>query len=356
MKTKLFPYISLILIASFLIAPVAQGFGPFWITMPELDEPAHDDAIIIPITPNEPAVWQDLNNKRIRQGSPDETIVYEDLYLMCDDVDDATVIYVSSSHDYNLEFNAEFDLFIEDLDPDYHGSEVIELNCNGVKNSFTLIVLDITIIVDKPASWEELKDQTILQGSADGTVVYEDLALKCYDPDDYEVVSIVSTNENYLLNWDGYDLVINALDSEYVGQDSVVLDCNGEYAKFRLSVSETLPIIIDDPTETSSIRDELFIGSVHFSTDIVIAGDIVPITVAMENKGGSKLKDVQVAAVIQELATRTTAKLDLSTNKKAKKILALEIPEYAEPGMYSVRLTFHNGDVSRVIYRDLYVI
>jgi len=354
MKTKLFPYISIILIASFLIAPVAQGFGPFWITMPELDEPAHDDAIIIPAIPDELAVWQGLTNKRIMQGSPNGTIVYEDLYLMCDDPDDATVIFVSSNHDYDLEFNDEFDLYIEDLDSDYHGSDIVELNCNGVMNSFILTVVENSIIVDEPATWEELKHQTILQDSADGTVVYEDLALKCYDPDDYEVVSIVSTHTEYVLNWDGYDLVINDLDGEYVGQESVVLDCNGELAKFLLTVSESLPVIIDD--DVNSVRDELFIGSVHFANDMVIAGDIVPIIVSMENKGGSKLEDIQVAATIQELATRTTAKLDLSTNRKAKQTLALEIPEYAEPGMYSIRLTFHNGDVSRVLYRDIYVV
>ena len=65
MKTKLFPYISIALIASFLIAPAAQGFGPFWITLPELDTPATEDVILVPVVPDEPAVWQDLEHQFI---------------------------------------------------------------------------------------------------------------------------------------------------------------------------------------------------------------------------------------------------------------------------------------------------
>jgi len=355
MKTKLFPYISIVMIASFLIAPAVQGFGPFWIPMPELDEPATNEVILRPAVPDQPAVWQDLDHQTIMQGSPDGTIVYEDLYSMCEDPDDAIRMRVRSIHPYNLHFNGA-DLVIENLDSQYTGTETVELNCNGVQNSFMLTVQANNVVVDQPAYWALLKNKAIQQGSTDGTMIYKGLALLCTDPDDYEIVSLESTHQNYMLYWSGFDLVIRDLDPAYAGTETVSLSCNGVYANFDLSVvaKEYDPDPDDDeiiiPEEE---KDRLFVGSIYMPNDMVIAGDLVPITISMKNKGG-KLENVQVAAIIQELATRATARLDVSRNEK--ETLVLEIPEYAEPGLYNIRFTFHNGDVSRVLYRDVYVV
>jgi C1A family cysteine protease len=94
------------------------------------------------IPANKNAVWASLTDKSINEGSPDGTSIYDDLSLYCTDEDDPVNIIVTSTHLFDLEFNSN-DLTINNLDPNWYGTETIDLDCNGIANSFDLTVNSI---------------------------------------------------------------------------------------------------------------------------------------------------------------------------------------------------------------------
>jgi len=101
----------------------------------------HFQLSIIAQQHGEPAIWKDLKDQYIEQSSNDGTIIYPKLALQCTDADDPVRMQVISSHTpFDLAWS-KFDLAIKNLDPGFVGKEVIELDCNGVRNSFTLHVL-----------------------------------------------------------------------------------------------------------------------------------------------------------------------------------------------------------------------
>lgn len=344
---KILPYLSLLLIAAFVLAPTATSLGPFWISFPKLDKPVEGGKT----GPDQPAIWQDLVHQYVEQGS-DDAVVFKDITSYCDDPDDEEKVTVTSKHEhYKLSMNGN-DIMIKQLDIDYTGTETVGVECNGAKNSFMLTVYEKG---NSPARWKHLSNQVILQGSPDNTIVYEGLAYRCNDPDDDEVVSIESDHDDYDLGFDEDDLVIFNLDKDYTGTETVELECNGIYADFDLiivSEDDYTEELVQDGEETH----ELYVGSIYFQTPTVKAGDYLPVTIAIENSGNQKLEDLKVKAIIQELAVIDTAKLDLSSKNKAKVNMNLFIPVDAEPGLYAVRFSYHNGDVSRVIYREIQVI
>lgn len=91
---------------------------------------------------DQPAVWNDLPDITIRQGSPDNTIIQQNVYAQCSDADSETLTFaVESSHaNYDLGFSSN-NLVIINLNSRYVGAETVTLSCNGVQESFALTVL-----------------------------------------------------------------------------------------------------------------------------------------------------------------------------------------------------------------------
>lgn len=112
--------------------------------------------------------------------------------------------------------------------------------------SLTSMSVTVNLIqgVDQPAVWQTLEDQTVAEGSPAGTIVYQNIASQCNDPDDTEIISVTSTHSNYSLSLNQGNLVITIPDSNYFDEvgELVTLSCNGVPASFTLRINN-----VDDP-------------------------------------------------------------------------------------------------------------
>jgi len=90
---------------------------------------------------NVDAVWQSLSDVSIQQASTSGTIIQENIFSKCTDVDADSLRFdiVGSSNNFRLAFVND-DLKIFDLDPFFVGTETVTLACNNVAESFLLTV------------------------------------------------------------------------------------------------------------------------------------------------------------------------------------------------------------------------
>jgi len=128
-------------------SPNASGFSDITVEVSDGQSTDSDIFRVIVNSIDDLAVWNPLSNQDIDEDSPDGTLVYPDLLNQCSDVDNTTNMQITSIHShYDLVFNA-LDLIINNLETDWFGTETVDLDCNGVSNSFGLTVndtLDIT--------------------------------------------------------------------------------------------------------------------------------------------------------------------------------------------------------------------
>lgn len=295
-------------------------------------------------------IWDNLVDQTITQGSPDNTIVYPGLPLLCNAPGDKTVEITSTHGRYDLAFE-RFNLVIRNLEPEYLGTELITVTCNGVEGSFKLTV--VSPQHGEPATWKPLQDQAIQQSSPDGTVIYPNLALQCTDPDDPVVIQVTSSHEPFDLAWNRFDLVIKNLNPAFAGNEVIELDCNGLRNSFTLHIVKASSRT--DDFEEDDFDAGVFIGSIRVPSDIV-AGQDVDLAINVKNNGRGELENLKVTATIPELALRDSAgPFDLRTTRHTTKHFHLALPEDLAPGEYMLRITIHNNDVSRVVHRPLIV-
>ena len=88
------------------------------------------------------AVWQDLTDKTIFQGSPDGTMIQKNVFSKCTDPDSDQLVFqiTSTSTHYELSFIGD-DIRLFDLDYTFVGTETVTVTCNGVPESFLLHVI-----------------------------------------------------------------------------------------------------------------------------------------------------------------------------------------------------------------------
>ncbi len=88
------------------------------------------------------AVWQDLLDVTIAQGSPSGTLIQEDVFSKCTDADDELLTFniTSQSDNFDLLF-IDDDVRIFNLDSAFIGSETVTLTCNNIPESFMLHVI-----------------------------------------------------------------------------------------------------------------------------------------------------------------------------------------------------------------------
>lgn len=98
-------------------------------------------------------------------------------------------------------------------------------NC-AAEGPYSFTTLE-TMILDYPTVWSALVNQSVDEDSADGTIVYSNLKGKCTDPDSPVVMSVNSTHSHYDLAFVGNDLVINNMELNWNGMETVDIDCNG---------------------------------------------------------------------------------------------------------------------------------
>jgi len=193
---------------------------------------------------DDPAEWETLSDQTIDKNSPDGTIVYENIFSKVSDIDSPLVISVVSSSSHFDLFIFGNDLIIVDLEEGYSGTELVTLDCNGITADFYLTI-DSS---DEPAEWETLSDKTIDEDSADETIIYSNIFSKVSDPDSPLNIQVVSSTSKFNAYISGNHLKIKNLKENWYGERTIVLDCNGVQASFKLTVKQKM----DDCVEICS--------------------------------------------------------------------------------------------------------
>jgi len=111
---------------------------------------------------------------------------------------------------------------------------------------------------DSPAVWEPLEDQIIPYGSADNTIVYQNILSKCSDPKYPEIITVASNHNDYNLAISGVDLVIHNLNPDYYGTQTVKLSCNGIPAYFQLTIQNIAPVADAGPDQTVQVGQTVY--------------------------------------------------------------------------------------------------
>jgi hypothetical protein len=210
------------------------------------------------------------------------------------------------------------------------------------------------------AVWQDLSDVTIFQGSPDGTLIQEDVFSKCTDPDSETLqFEITSTSANYELFFIDDDIRIFDLDDAFTGTETTTVTCNGVPEHFTLSVVPRTTTPRPGPAaDEESDRLSVFIGAIIIPDAYnAQAGDTIPVTISFKNNGDHKLENTEGSVVIQELSVRASfGPVDLPIGKRVSKTVGVELPENVEPGMYTARIEIYSGSVHRIKHRDVEVI
>lgn len=224
------------------------------------------------------------------------------------------------------------------------------VNTNPFQGSNNDDVIRNNPILEDPTQWNTLVNQKIKQASQDGTIVYPDMALQCVDPDSAVIITVASTHDDYRLAFNGNHLSVYQLSSDYVGTETITMNCNGIPATFKLTVEK------DDKAETSSDEVSLHVSSIRIADMEAQPGDAVPVYLSFKNDGKKNLKDVTAAVTIAELGIRASiGPFDLDRKDNAQRTFILWLPNDTEAGTYYVRTTINSESVHRVIHRDLEV-
>ncbi len=120
------------------------------------------------------------------------------------------------------------------------GSETITFRVTDPLGNFAEDTITVTTTsYDNPAVWNPLVSQSIDEDSAIGTVVYPNILSECTDVDSPIVITALP-NSAFQLGLNGNDLIINSLQPNWWGTETVNLDCNGVPATFDLTVNRLL--------------------------------------------------------------------------------------------------------------------
>ena len=102
----------------------------------------------------------------------------------------------------------------------------------------------------------------------------------------------------------------------------------------------------------------IFVGSIRIPDIRQNEGD-VPVLITFKNDGYGSLDNTRAVAVSTELGLRSAiGPFDLGAGEQTSARIIIHVQDVADlqPGLYPIRLTIANGDVTRVVYRDLEVL
>jgi hypothetical protein len=129
------------------------------------------------------------------------------------------------------------------------GSELVTFRVTDPLGNFAQDTILVTVTAfNAPAVWNTLSNQNINEDSAIGTVVYTNILGQCSDVDSPIVMSINSTNFGFVLGITGNDLILNAIQPNWWGTQTVVMECNGVLTSFGFTVNRILDDCITVPT------------------------------------------------------------------------------------------------------------
>ncbi|MBI4146170.1 putative Ig domain-containing protein [Candidatus Woesearchaeota archaeon] len=144
------------------------------------------------------------------------------------------------------------------------------------------------------------------------------------------------------------------------GENPVTLAVSDGKATVRQSF--TINVTVDAFVTGSKDEQPDIDKNVHVATialpDYAQQGETITVTLSFENDGNDKLDDVKAKVTIPELGIRSPSvgPIDIRVHKDVSRTLVLEIPEDAEPGTYTVRVTIDGDSVHRVIHREIEIL
>ncbi|HLD86689.1 MAG TPA: Ig domain-containing protein, partial [Candidatus Nanoarchaeia archaeon] len=119
-----------------------------------------------------------------------------------------------------------------------------------------------------------------------------------------------------------------------------------------LTDSETITITVEE-----SDSEAVLIKSVAFpDEDYAVAGKELMALVTIENDGNQDLDDIRIKAyILEEGHIAVSEPFDLDSNYPESKLLLFKLPKDIDEGWHTVGFSVYNGDIRRVVYRDLYI-
>ncbi|MBI2664969.1 hypothetical protein HYX10_06555 [Candidatus Woesearchaeota archaeon] len=115
---------------------------------------------------------------------------------------------------------------------------------------------------------------------------------------------------------------------------------------------EPEPAEVLDKIDVKVKPDALFVSTVVPETSCISPGGETYLYASVQNRGNSRLKDVKIAATVQELGIRAVSgPFSLSAGKSAARFLYFSVPPDAEEGLYYIRVHTSSQKDSDVKHR-----
>ena len=209
------------------------------------------------------------------------------------------------------------------------------------------------------------EDSIKITGEPDQEVTFNLVAnpLKGHAPLDvnFEVV-LLSGNSPFTYEWDlGDDSSENKKAFKHLYTEEgdyevsvIVTDGDGDKA------SATVTIHVKDTKTQVTPRKVVGWSKLNLiNGEVYSPGEFADVLVNFENKGNWDMEDVKVAVTIPELAVRRTAgPFDVGEGEEITRVMQIEIPFYAQPGEYDLRVVIStDGDdkVHRIKHRRIII-
>ena len=100
---------------------------------------------------------------------------------------------------------------------------------------------------------------------------------------------------------------------------------------------------------------EILIKSISYDENAE-PGETVPVKVTVENTGDFDINDISLSVSVYDLDAYGRATFDLGKGRDASKTIYLDIPDYAESGVYDLKIDINSENVHRMAYRELSII
>ncbi|MFP4403222.1 MAG: collagen binding domain-containing protein [Candidatus Woesearchaeota archaeon] len=220
-----------------------------------------------------------------------------------------------------------------------------------------------TIIVDLlyPEGGEVLQDTVEVLWDAESMDNSDLLIDLVYTIDEGETWNFIAEDlentGNYSWNTNNYPDVANYILKVVAKNPVTNLSAYDESDFFTIN---NVVVVEDDDDSEEYLRDALSIVGIDFINpygDVVSAGDSLVINMVVKNTGDTRLNDLKIAAVMNDIAVRDSiGPFNLNNDYDTMRALYLDIPEYVDPGVYPLRITISGEDIRRVVYRDVIVI
>jgi len=124
-----------------------------------------------------------------------------------------------------------------------------------------------------------------------------------------------------------------------------------------IAVGDVPPDVLPDGSGQNTPYTNIKLSSVHvIAPEILLPGDPFAVQVYLVNNGDIDMKDVTVSAAIYDLGLkRMSGKFDLDEGETASETLHAQVPYFAEPGEYLVKVTVSDDHFHETTYRTVTV-